>query len=294
MPSLHVVVIVLNWNGWSDTAACVRSVLQSTYADFDVMVVDNGSTDDSVIRLRREFPDLTILETGENLGFAGGNNAGMRHALDHQTADFIWLLNNDTQPRADAMEALVQAANAAPRVGALGALIMEAENPEIVQLRGGHRFSLRLGMPLPAPHGRPPDYLCGASMFLRRDCLEQCGLLDPGYFFYFEDTEFCFRIRRHNWTLAVEERAVVLHRGSASVGAGSFTQAYWYRRGLIRFLRTHAPFPWLPILGTTAARLLLAVLARNGPVLRGTWNGFWDGLAEPRPTKPWPADWTAS
>ncbi len=122
-------------------------------------------------------------------------------------------------------------------------------------------------------------------MLLRRACLEHNGLLDSSYFFYFEDTEFCFRIRADGWRLVVADQAVVLHKGSASVGAQSSTQAYWYRRGLIRFLRTHALCPWLPILGATAARLLLAALARNGPVLRGTWNGFWDGLAEPRPLK---------
>ncbi|SMP50526.1 hypothetical protein SAMN06295888_106124 [Desulfonatronum zhilinae] len=285
MPPL-ISVIILNWNGWRDTVSCIHSLQQSTYLNFGILVVDNGSTDGSTAKLRKKFAELDILETGKNLGFAGGNNVGMRHVLNTTSAEYIWLLNNDTEVMPETMAELAKTAAETPRVGALGAVLMEADRPGIVQEWGGRRMCLWTGIAWPASPKRPPNYICGASLFLRRECLEQCGLLDPEYFFFFEDTDLGYRIRSRDWDILTARHAVVLHKGSASVGSQSQNQFYWYRRGLIRFLRTYAPFPWLPILGTTAARLLLAVLAWNGPVLRGTWNGFWDGLAQPRPTKP--------
>lgn len=288
MPSPHVVVIVLNWNGWADTVACVHSVLQCTYADFDIIVVDNGSTDDSVAQLRHAFPGLTILEIGENLGFAGGNNAGMCHALDHLAAEYIWLLNNDTVVAPDTLALVLSAIQAHPRLAVAGTRIVNFDDDEILQEWGGKRMGLWTGIPWPASPGRPPNFISGASMLLKREALQQCGLFDPAYFFYMEDVDLCFRLTGHGWKLAVADDALVRHKGSASAGARSSFQAYWYRRGLIRLVRTHAPFPWLPILGTTFLRLLLAFLARNGPVLRGTWDGFRDGLAEPLPMHPKP------
>lgn len=285
MPRPHVAVIILNWNGWSDTAACVRSLLRGTYPGYRLLVVDNGSTDNSVERLRVLFPDLDILETGENLGFARGNNLGMEHVLADDSVDHVWLLNNDTVVHPATMAELVRTAESEPRAGALGAVLMEADRPDVVQEWGGRRMGLWTGIAWPASAKRPPNYICGASLFLRRTCLEQCGLFDPEYFFFFEDTDLGYRIRSQGWKLMTAERAVLLHKGSASVGPHSFNQFYWYRRGLIRFLRTYAPLPWLPVVMTTAARLILAASRGNTPVLRGTWKGFWDGLAHPRPGK---------
>lgn len=280
MPTPHVAVIILNWNGWSDTAACVRSLRQSTYPGYNILVVDNGSTDGSVARLRSLFPDLEIFETGENLGFAKGNNAGMEHILASGMAEYIWLLNNDTLVQPETMTELLKAAENAPHTGALGAVLMDADRPEVVQEWGGRRMCLWSGIAWPASPGRPPNYICGASLFLRRACLEQCGLFDPGYFFFFEDTDLGYRIRRQGWEILTARNAVVLHKGSASVGSQSYSQFYWYRRGLIRFLRTYAPLPWLPVLTTTAARLILAGFTGNKAVLRGTWKGFWDAFSQ--------------
>lgn len=274
-------VIVLNWNGWPDTVACVRSVRKSTCSDFEILVVDNGSTDDSVAQLRRAFPGLTILETGENLGFAGGNNAGIRHALDHLAAEYVWLLNNDTVVEPDTMALALSAIQAHPRLAVAGTRIVNHDDVTILQEWGGKRMGLWTGIPWPASRRRPPNFISGACMFLSGKALRQCGLFDPAYFFYMEDVDLSFRLTGHGWGMTVAGNAAVRHKGSASAGDKSCFQAYWYRRGLVRLVRTHAPFPWLPILGTTLLRLLLAFLARNGPVLRGTWSGFWDGLAEP-------------
>jgi GT2 family glycosyltransferase len=274
-----IVVIVLNWNGWQDSVACIKSLKRSTYQNFRILAVDNGSTNDSTSRLRQEFADIDIFETGENLGFAQGNNVGIRHALVTWFPEYLWLLNNDTLVEPETMTILERTAANNPRSGALGAVLVDMERPNIIQEWGGGRMGLWTGIAWKASPESPPNYISGASLFVRRACLEQCGLLDPAYFFFFEDTDLGYRIRNHGWDLSTAHNAIVRHKGSASVGAQSGAQFYWYRRGLIRFLRTYAPLPWLPILATTAARLLLAAASRNWPVVQGTWRGFRDGLA---------------
>src|ERR1700733_1333304 len=94
-PAANVSVIVLNWNGWKDTLECLHSLQNLEYPSYQVIVVDNCSTDDSVFRIRQHFPDIQIIETGKNLGFAAGCNAGIARALA-QRAEYVWLLNNDT------------------------------------------------------------------------------------------------------------------------------------------------------------------------------------------------------
>src|SRR5579863_8615618 len=104
-----VSVIVLNWNGGNDTVGCLSSLQRLNYENCSVIVIDNGSTDDSPALIREAFPDVELLETGQNLGFAGGCNVGIRRALA-QRADFIWLLNNDTTVHPDALNAMVEKA----------------------------------------------------------------------------------------------------------------------------------------------------------------------------------------
>src|ERR1700722_11537010 len=111
----RVTCVVLNWNGWKDTVACLDALKKCTYPELTVLAVDNGSSDDSVDRIRAAHPSITLLETGANLGFAGGNNVGVRHALA-QGADYLWLLNNDTEPAPDALSALVAKVLTNPRI----------------------------------------------------------------------------------------------------------------------------------------------------------------------------------
>src|ERR1700729_1766132 len=91
----HIACILLNWNGWQDTIECLHALRKCAYPNLNILVVDNGSTNDSVIRIRAAHPDIPLLESGSNLGFAGGSNIGIRHAIAH-AADYVWLLNNDT------------------------------------------------------------------------------------------------------------------------------------------------------------------------------------------------------
>jgi len=139
MPS--VTIIVLNWNGGQDTLACLESLAQLDYPEFGVLVVDNGSTDGSLQAVQERFPEIPIIETGENLGYAGGSNVGLRWALDHG-ADYALLLNNDTVVAPDFLRLLVEAVGADPRIGIAGPTICYYDRPEVIWSAGGeHRLA---------------------------------------------------------------------------------------------------------------------------------------------------------
>ena len=114
-----VYCVVLNWNGWQDTLACLASLMLQDYPSLVVVVVDNCSQNDSVARIKQNYPFIQLLETGANLGFSGGNNAGIRLALENG-ADYVWLLNSDTFSPPDTVTKLVAKATQKPRAGEVG------------------------------------------------------------------------------------------------------------------------------------------------------------------------------
>lgn len=272
----RVEVVVLNWNGWPDTLACLGSLQALNYPNFGLIVVDNGSTDDSMVQIQTRYPKLKLLQTGVNLGFGGGCNEGMRHALAHG-ADYIWLINSDATVAPDALTALVALAERCAEVGAVGSVLFDAACPDQVQLWGGGRVSLSTGR---SHHQRAPatlDFVSGASVLLRRAALQQVGLFDTqAFFMYWEDTDLGFRLRRAGWLLAVAQDSRVWHKQSASLGPRSPLLDQYFTCSAVRFLRRYAP---LPVVSTAllmgmmlGKRLLLGEFARVGGVMRGFAN----------------------
>jgi GT2 family glycosyltransferase len=248
-PVPSVACIVLNWNNWRDTIACVESLQNIDYRRMSVTVVDNGSSDDSVQRIRARFPSLVLIETGKNLGFAAGNNAGIRAALA-QKPDYIWLVNNDAQPRAQALTAMVNSAENDAQLGAVGSVLLYGSNPELVQAWGGGRINIWTGR---SSHARASvadswlDYLTAASILLRRTALERIGLLDEGFFLYWEDADLSYRLRRAGWKLAVAPGSIVLHKEHASTNRNfRLLHRYSVASG-IRFMLKHSPQPQVSI-----------------------------------------------
>jgi len=262
-----VAIVLLNWNGASDTIVCLRSVAALAYGNRRVIVVDNGSTDDSVARLREAFPDQALMETGANLGFGGGNNVGIRRALE-QGAEYIWLLNTDTRVEPGALAAMVELAERRPDVGAVGSVLYDMERPDRVQVWGGAEVSLWLGFfrEHRAPVAeRRLHWLAAASLLYRRSAAEQVGLFDEGFFLTWEDADLGVRIRRAGWRLAVAEGSQVWHKRSASTGGRTAAADRYFYPGAARFFKKHAPVPFLPFLAWIAAGT-----ARRA--LRGEWR----------------------
>lgn len=238
----RVAVIVLNWNGWRDTIACVESLRRQTVKPEWIVVVDNASTDESPQRLRALGDDVTFIESGGNFGFAGGNNVGVRWALK-AGADAVWLLNNDATAEARALEELLATSARHHRAGLIGTRIYEMQRPSVMQCWGGGWINVWTGRAREYDHEvrlAELDYITGCSMFIPRWALEQGGMLDEGFFMYFEDAELSLRYRALGMELAVADGARVLHRGGASAKPGRAQQS-WRTQSLLRILRAHAP-----------------------------------------------------
>lgn len=184
-----VYIQILNYRAWRDTVACLGALEKLEYPNYRVLVLDNASDNDSVAQIRAAFPGVEVLELERNLGFAGGNNVGIRRALAEGAA-YVWLLNPDTLPDARALAAMVEQAQQDARIGAVGSVLYEMDRPEQVQAWGGGEVVWPWGLIRLLNHERQAgrlNYISGASLLLRRAALERVGLLDEGFFMYGED-----------------------------------------------------------------------------------------------------------
>ena len=239
-----VYVLVLNWNRWRETAACVRSVLASTYPNFELLVIDNGSRDPAPASLRAE---VELVELRENLGYAGGNNVGIRRALERR-APYVWILNNDAEVDPDALAALVAAAEADKTWGALTSLILMPDGREdeglVGSLPGGKRWDpVRRPHPV-RPRGTLDDGLVeeiallrGPSLLLRTDALVTVGLFDESYFHYLEEIDLMERLVRAGWRLGLVRASRVTHAKGASLPYDTPQSLYYLHRNHFRFER---------------------------------------------------------
>lgn len=283
LPIRKVAIVVLNWNGGDDTIACLDSLAGLDYPEIAVIVVDNGSADDSVARIRAAKPQVRMIETGKNLGFGGGCNVGMRAAIA-DGADYVWLINNDATVATDALTELVRVAEKDERIGAVGSVIFDQGQRDRVQLWGGGKVNLWTGA---SRHRRTPgrvDFISGASALIRSRALKEVGFFDDASFFmYWEDTDLGFRLRKGGWKLAVAEKSRVWHEESSSLGRGSPKLIEYFTRSAVAFLRKHAALPVVPIavnlVGRTAKLVLSGDFAGASFLLRVFYQALRPGAA---------------
>lgn len=297
-------VIVLNWNLPADTIACVCSLQAGLPGGVSIMIVDNGSTDDSVCQFQQRFGDaVRLLNLPANLGFAGGMNAGIRAALE-EGAGSVLLLNNDTVVAASLLQTLLQAAVALPQAGVLGPAIYYHDAPQRIWQLGAREYPL---LPIPLNVGEGAlrraggqpfrlDYVTGCAMLVRRDVLMRVGLLDIAYAFYFEDADFCRRVRRAGFEVWCVPGARMLHHVSASARKVKPASRYAFVWGRARFYRQHphGPLPGLTfafLLVSTALKAARALVDGDRALMRLTWRGTLDGymlrpLSAPVPGRP--------
>jgi GT2 family glycosyltransferase len=270
-----VVILLLNWNNWRDTNECLESLRGLDYDNCNVIVLDNASTDGSVEQIRERFPEVEIMELGENLGFARGNNAGIRAALK-RGAEYVWLLNNDTMVDPGALRAMVERAEADPEVGAVGSAIYSVGEPERLLAWGGY-VNFLLGRSRhflsPVPDEKI-DFLTAASLLLRRSVLESLGLLDDGFFMYWEDADYCFRLRSAGWRLAVAGNAKVWHKEQGSVGKKSALLDTYFNRSAARFFERNARIPFISTWAGISLRIAKRAIRGDLKRVRAIWTGI--------------------
>ena len=268
-------VIILNWNGKTDTLECLRSLATVTARHVRTVVVDNGSHDDSAGAIRKAFPGTEVLEAGTNLRFAGGNNLGIRHAL-HHGAEQIVLLNNDTTVDPDFIGRLTERLRATPGAGVAAPKILYYTDPGVIWYAGGE-VSFWTGTMRHAGIREPDSdrfripaetaYASGCCFLAAREVFDKIGLLDETYFMYAEDADWCMRARRAGYRIMFEPRARIWHK--VSVSAGGHLSGFKLRNKFfsnLRFFARYASwyhwflFPWMNVLvnGVAAFRYLLA------------------------------------
>jgi GT2 family glycosyltransferase len=218
-------IIIVNWNGYDDTRECLLSLCAVEHTR-DILVVDNGSGDGSGQRLATEFPAVSFLFTGRNLGFAGGNNLGIQYWFD-RGCDAVFLLNNDTIIRQPFIAVLERLCGTLPEVGVIGPLVMDAAHPERIQAFGGkvdmwsgRSTYLQTGESRGIDHRTVAvDYVLGAAFMIPRHTFETIGLLDERYYpAYFEEADYCWRARGQGLRSYVTEETAIWHKGGRSSG----------------------------------------------------------------------------
>jgi GT2 family glycosyltransferase len=296
----HVAVVVLCWNGREDTLACLASLERLDWPKVSVIAVDNGSTDDTVEAIRAEFPNVTAIRSEENLGFAEGNNVGLRAALE-SGADYVLLLNNDTIADERLVAALVTEAQRRPDAGALCPLIRYVDPPDRIWYAGA-RFD-----PRAAHNGRHTGYgeldrgqyhsvreigrATGAAMLVPREVVERVGYLDRRLFLQVEDVEWSLRMRAAGYRiLFVPDGQVWHHVSVASGGERAPDTAYYEMRNTLAVSARHAPLRWPARvrreLGIVSVHLLHARLAprpvENARAVLAGWRDYRAGRLGPR------------
>ncbi len=287
-------IIILNWNGGEDTFACLESLRALDYPDRLIVLVDNASTDGSPETVLRRFPEASLVRNAENLGYAAGNNAGIRYALE-QGADYIFLLNNDTAVEPDFLSRLVEAAERDPALGIIGPKILFFGSRTLWYAGGfldratgltyhrGENEPDRGQYDLPGP----VDFASGCGLLARRAVFEQLGGFDPDYHHGYEDTDLCLRAKAAGFGVGYLPRAVIYHRlARASGGRRSPYYLYYRTRNHLLFtgklgLRTWRFWPvfaWL-VLKRIAGSLVhrqpkgaLATLAGIYDYYSGNWG----------------------
>jgi GT2 family glycosyltransferase len=294
--------VTLNWNLKADTIACVESVLASGLTRERVVVVDNGSTDDSVAAIRAHFgPDLPLICNKRNLGYAGGMNAGIRFALERGAASVL-LLNNDTVIAPTMANVLLEASDALEESGILGPAIYYYDEPGRIWRLGDRRHRW-LPMPrivhLADTKGATPDpfqvdYVTGCGMLILRRVFERIGYLDERYFMYFEDADFCRRARDAGYTVWCVPQAQMWHKVSLTAQRDKPLNRYHRALGQVRFYHEHAHGPSALLReGYILAKVLKTMgedlVRKEWNLVAPLWRGTIDGYRELQGQSPHPA-----
>lgn len=249
-----IIILILNWNGKQDTLDCLESVQKIDYDNYQIVVIDNGSTDGSVSAIRDKFSEIHIVENKANLGFAGGNNAGIGYAIK-QNADYIFLLNNDTTVDSQLLRELIKASEKHPDAGILGSQIYIYKHPQKIWYSGAkwlpeqaqfiHLGSGEVDRGEDGQEVRETAYICGCALLIKTEVIKKIGVLDSRYFLMWEETDWCYRARKVGYRCLVVPKAKVWHKISASFSGGDKAphyQYFWWRNRFL-WIEKNISFP---------------------------------------------------
>lgn len=239
----QVAVIVVTWNQRQVTMDCLESLALQDYPSCQIIVVDNGSKDGTSKAILRKYPHVTVLENNQNLGFVEGSNRGIQEALA-QGASYVLLLNNDTVVDPHMVSELVEVSSSDSRIGIVGPTVYYHDRPDLIW-NAGNKIEwdrgtlLRLFLHGHNGHAIDPyevDYVAGCALFIKREVIEAIGLLDPRFFIYYEESDWCARASAVDYKALVVPTASVWHKVSAAMGEYSPATVYYMSRNVFLFL----------------------------------------------------------
>lgn len=230
----YVITIILNYNNIVDTVETLKSVNQMSYKKNSQLLIENSSKKEVIETIRSQYPTLEIIENGKNMGYAGGNNVGIKRAIE-KGADYIFLLNNDVILEKDALERLIAAMESMPNCAACQPLVTYFDNPDIIWSAGTEMY---FGYPRLFEKSKkiqqidvqePPFGLVGCAILFRTEALKKIGFFDESLFLLQEETDWCMRAMKMGFHLMVVNSAVAYHKVSLTLG--SFSRKYLYYIG---------------------------------------------------------------
>lgn len=325
-----VVIVIVNWNGWQDTIECLESVYQIDFANFDVILVDNDSQDGSLDKIRayctgelkveseyfdsqpKDKPikvleyfendsasiinkhDLIIIKNRENYGFPGGNNVGIKFAIENLDPDYILLLNNDTVVDQQFLKNLVQKGQENKKIGILGPKIYYYHEPEVIW-SVGCRISWKLARGIQIGSGEldqgqydtkeEVEYVSGSAFLIKTEVIRKIGLMDENYFLYFEESDWTLRANEAGFKSLYVPEAKVWHKVSRSGGGMSKPVGLYYiTRNRWIFMKKWAEksdyifFVMYQILGAIFLPTFLSIYYKNNKLFLAYYRGLKAGI----------------
>ena len=289
-PPSRVGIIILNWNGWKDTIECLESIYQINYLNYNIILIDNNSNDDSIEKIKEycngkievnsnffqydtsnkpikifeytenEFKTaqkdekeisntlptkkIILIKNNENYGFAGGNNRGIKYAVDIFKSDYILLLNNDTVVDSNFLIELVEAAEEDEKIGFVGAKTYFYSKKGVIQAAGGGKINLKKVIAVETASNQIDngeydqncelDYITGSCILCKKEVLDEIGMLNVNYFMYWEDVDWCFRGRKSGFKSVYAFKSKIWHK--VSVSSTNYLKTYYCTRNRIYFM----------------------------------------------------------
>jgi len=294
-----VAIIIINWNSYPHTSACLSSLRNVGYSNFKTIVVDNGSQDGSDQKLEKEFPEIILLCNHENKGFTGGNNRGIAYALD-QNFDYLMLLNNDTEVESDFLDELVKVIDADQNLGAVQPKFYFLLNKDRIWNAGGTIIK-SLGWVRTIgenkkskeqyDRARETEWITGCCFMVRTEIVREIGGLNDRFFLYYEDVEWSLRIRSLGYKLYYCPKSVIYHEAGVSSksenagkeGSLSPQVHYFATKNNILVLRKYTPWYFVPSVflfhsGRYAAFISYFIIRKRFQKIKFLYSGLKDGL----------------
>jgi len=284
-----IVTVLLNTSRREDTLAALASLEQSTYDNHRVIVLDNSSTDGSVEAIHSAFPSVQIIELEENLGYAGNNNVGIKAALA-QSAEWVFVLNEDTIIANDCLTTLIEAGESNPKIGIVGPMVYHHNEPNVIQSAGG-----KMGRNWQTWHlgqneqdqgqfelVHEVEWISGCAILVRREVIEQVGMLDERFFYYWEEIEWSLRAQEAGWRILHVPQAKLWHKGVQRDYQPSPSVTYYATRNHFLMLAKHRAhlMAWIAVWAQTLRTLVSWSIKPKWRSMRPHRDAMWQGTLD--------------